>query len=119
MLGSHRRYSMADAPVLSIQRLQPLQKYQHIELAPMPIKNTTKAYSLSLKQTIDQILNKHQFGIDKYEPRNLTLNQVGPVAHALARAKRDTFCVTEPKLTAYVPGSDAYKTTYDWQTKRP
>jgi len=33
-----------------------------------------RPYDLTLKETVDYFLNKPKFGIDNYEPRNLTLN---------------------------------------------
>lgn len=59
---------------------------------------------MNLDETVEFFLNKHQFGIRDYNPRNLTLNQVGPKAFKQQKFKRESFMVTVPKLTNFVPG---------------
>lgn len=68
--------------------------------------NFARPYDLTLNETVDYFLNKPKFGIDNYEPRNLTLNQVEGKAFKQQKFKRETFMVTVPKLTRIVPGPD-------------
>lgn len=78
-----------------------------------------KPYDMNLNETVDFFLNKPKFGMDNYQPRNLTLNQVPPKAFAQPRYKRETFMTTVPKLTQIVPAPCKYETTYDWNKKQP
>jgi hypothetical protein len=74
-----------------------------------------KPYQVTIDETVEYSLNKHQFGIDGYEPRNLTLNLVPPKSYMQQKAKRETFVVAIPKMKQLVPGPDKYSSNIDWQ----
>jgi hypothetical protein len=76
-------------------------------------------YSMSMKETVNFFLNKPQFGMENYEPRRTHENLIQPHAYKQQRFKRETFMVSVPKVTDYVPAPCKYETTYDWKTKKP
>ncbi len=75
---------------------------------------------MNQKETVGFFLKKPKYGIENYEPRKLSLNLVPPKAFQQQKFKRETFMVSVPKLTDYVPGpANTYNITTDWAKRKP
>lgn len=64
------------------------------------------------------LINKPVFGIEDYSPQHKSLSR-SVIQVAKQNLKRETFCVTEPKIKTYIPGVATYDLTWDWSKVKP
>ena len=83
------------------------------------LKSKPRPFNISLSDHIDMALKKDDWGIENYQPRNPTLNLVASKANLMPKQKRETFMVTIPRQTAYVPGPEKHSQTYNWSEQKP